>query len=161
MTTNVFVHALTGKAGKWSRFSFPFPIEAFAQLGDDLFIRSGDRILRVVAGLITDHVDGTEVPFGGLVQWPYIDTGTPGLSKKMHGFDLVATGNPSVTFGYDQTNPAAFTASYVIDPDTYPGGIIPMPIRAPTISMRIEFLPGTAWKLNAATLYLSESKGSP
>jgi hypothetical protein len=79
----------------------------------------------------------------------------------MRGFDIVASGDVEVSFGYDQTNPAAFTAAYAINPDTYPGGIIPMPLRAPTVSMRVEFVPGTAWKLNSATLYLSESKGSP
>lgn len=159
--TTVFVHSLNAGAGKWSQYSFPFPVEAFAQLGDDLYIRTGDRIVKVVEGLLTDHVDGDEVPFGGVVQWPYIDAGTPALSKKMRGFDLVSAGDPEVSFGYDQSNPAAFTAPYAIDPDTYAGGVIPMPLRAPSFSMKVEFQPGTAWTLWSATLYLSESKGSP
>lgn len=159
--TDVFVHTLNGGAGKWSMYDFPFPIEAFAQLGDDLFIRTGDKIVRVVEGLLTDHVDGDEVEFGGVVQWPYIDLGTPGLSKKLHGFDLVATGAPSVSFGYDQSNPAAFTTPYAINPDTYPGGVIPMPLRAPSLSMKVTFAPGTAWSLNSASLYVTESRGQP
>lgn len=163
--TEVFVHTLNGGAGKWSIYDFPFPVEAFAQLGDDLYIRTGDRILRVVDGLLTDHIvddDGdADVAFAGVVQWPYVDFGTPGLSKKLRGFDLVASGDPSVSFGYDQSNPATFTTPYNIPPDTYTGGVIPMPLRAPTFSLKIDFAPGTAWSLQSAGLYLSESRGSP
>lgn len=159
--TTVFVHTLNGQSGKWSKYIFPFVVEAFAQLGDDLYIRTGDKIVRVVEGLLTDHVDGDEVPFGGVVQWPYIDLGTPGLSKKLYGFDLVATGAPSVSFGYDQTSPSAFTTPYAISPDTYPGGVIPMPLRAPSLSMKVTFAAGTAWSLNGASLYVTESRGQP
>lgn len=159
--TTVFVQSLNSQQGKWSKYLFDFPVEAFAQLADDLYIRSGDKILRVVEGLLTDHVDGNEVEFGGVVQWPYVDFGTPALSKKLRGYDLVSAGDPEVSFGYDQTNPATFTTPFAISPDTYSGGVIAMPLRAPTFSMKVEFQPGTAWTLYSATLYLSESKGSP
>lgn len=161
MTTTVFVHSLTGGRGKWSKYALPFSVEAFAQLGDDLYIRTGDRILRVVAGRLTDHVNGSETGFGGVVQWPWIDLGTMGLSKKLVGFDIVSAGNPRISFGYDQTTPATFTTAVAISPDTYSGGMIPLAVRAPSVSMKVEFLPGTAWELQGATVYLSESKGNP
>lgn len=159
--TTVFVHALTGRSGKWSRYTFPFPINGFGQLADDLYIRSGDKILRVVDGLLTDHVDGAEVPFGGVQQWPYIDSGTPGATKQMVGLDLVASGVPTISIGYDQSDMSRFTSGYTINPDTMPGGMIPFPLMAPTFSLKITFAPGTAWKVRSATLYLNETKGQP
>ena len=159
--TTVFVYAMTGRNGKWSRYTFDFPINGFGQLADDLYIRSGDKILRVVDGLLTDHVDGDEVEFGAVQQWPYIDVGTPGATKQLVGFDLVASGDPSIAFGWDQSDMSKFTAPYAINPDTMPGGIIPFPLNAPTFSLRITFAPGTAWKVRSATLYVNEMRGQP
>ena len=76
-------------------------------------------------------------------------------------FDLVAAGEPSVSFGFDQGTPASFTTPFAISPDTYTGGVIPMPLRGPTFSLKVDFAPGEAWTLWSATLYLSESRGSP
>lgn len=159
--TEVFVHTLNGGAGKWSRYVFPFPIMGFGQLEDDLYIRSGDKILRVVRGLLSDHVDGVEVEFDGLQQWPYIDLGTPGVTKQMIGLDLVASGDTTISIGYDQGDMSRFTPGYTINPDTMPGGIVPFPLMAPTFSLKITFAPGTAWKVRSATLYLNETKGQP
>lgn len=159
--TTVFVHALTGRSGKWSRYTFPFAIEAFAQLDNDLYIRSADKLLRVVDGLLTDHVDGDEVGFGAVQQWPWIDLGTPGATKQMVGMDLVASGDTTLAIGYDQTDLSKFTTGYTINPDTMPGGMVPFPLMAPTFSLKIAFAPGTAWKVRSATLYVNETRGQP
>lgn len=159
--TPVFVHALTGRNGKWSIYEFPFVVEAFGQLGDDLFIRSGDKILRVEQGLQTDHVDGEEVPFPGVVQWPWLDDGAPGATKTFEAVDLVATGAPSISIGYDQRNLSAFTTPYAIDPDTLPGGTIPIPVMGPSFSLRVDFAAGTPWSLKSAILYLEDTRGQP
>ena len=159
--TTVFVHTINGRNGKWSKYLFPFSVERFGQLGDDLYIRSGDKILRVVAGLLTDHVDGVEVEFSGLVQYPWIDGGLAGATKMMEGVDLVASGDPSVSIGYDQRNTSAFTTPYQINPDTMPGGIIPIPVMGPSFSLRINFAGGTAWSLKSANLYLEDTRGQP
>lgn len=161
MTSTVYVHTRNGKTSAWSRYEFPFTVEAFAQLGNDLYIRNGDVVSKVVEGLQTDYYLAAAVPFAGAVQWPWLDFGLPGATKRLKGFDLVASGVPSVSIGYDQRNPATFTTPYVVSADTLPGGIIAFPIMAPTFSFRVDFAAGTAWSLHAATLYVSQSAGQP
>ena len=159
--TTVFVHTLNGGAGKWSKYIFPFVVEAFAQLGDDLYIRTGDKIVRVEKGVLTDHVAGEEVPFTGLVQWPWLDNGNPGGTKMLEAVDLVASGVPSISIGYNQNDLNAFTTPYTINPDTLTGGTIPIPVMGPSFSLRVNFAAGTAWSLKSAALYLEDTKGQP
>ena len=159
--TTVFVHTLNGGAGKWSKYIFPFVVEAFAQLGDDLYIRTGDKIVRVEKGVLTDHVAGEEVPFTGIVQWPWLDNGNPGATKTLEAVDLVASGVPSISIGYNQNDLNAFTTPYTINPDTLTGGTIPIPVMGPSFSLRVNFAAGTAWSLKSAALYLEDTKGQP
>lgn len=156
-----YVYTMNAGRGKWSRYVFPFSVDAFAQLGDDLYIRSGDRVLRVVEGLATDDVDGVAAGFPGIVQWPWLDMGAPGATKMLEGFDLVASGSPSVSVGYDQRTPGAFTTPYAVDPDTLPGGVIPLPVMGPSFALRVDFAPGSNWSLQAANLYVDDTKGQP
>lgn len=157
----VFVHTLNAGRGKWSRYLFPFQIDAFSQLGGELLIRAGDTVVKVKEGLLTDHVDGSDVGFSGAVQWPWIDAGQPGVTKQMIGFDLVAAGEPSVSFGFDQADLARFTDPYPIPADTMTGGIIPMPLMAPSVSLRLDFAAGSAWNVRSATIYLNDGKWQP
>lgn len=155
------VYTMNAGRGKWSQYAFPFSVDAFAQLGDDLYIRSGDRVLRVVEGLATDDVDGVATGFPGIVQWPWLDMGAPGATKMLEGFDLVASGSPSVSVGYDQRTTGAFTTPYAVDPDTLPGGVIPLPVMGPSFALRVDFAPGSNWGLQAANLYVDDTKGQP
>ena len=159
--STVWVFTMSGGKGKWSYYAFPFAIEAFAQLGNTLYMRHGNTVSRVVEGIATDEVDGVQVPFGGRAQWPWVDAGQTGATKMMKGFDLVATGLPAVSVGYDERNPNAFTAPYAIDPDTLPGGLIPLPVMGPSFSLRIDFEPGTRWSLKSAALQLIDTMGQP
>jgi hypothetical protein len=159
MSTNVYVYTLNAGKGKWSRYVFPFSIEAFAQLGDDLYIRHGDYVSRVVEGIDTDDVAGDPTNFAGLVQWAWLDFGRPGVTKMLEGFDYVGEGQaPRVAFGYDQRNVAALTPPYLIPNDTLSGGMIPMPISAPTMSVRLAFDGGQAWRVNSVQLYVADDR---
>lgn len=159
--STVFVHTRAGRVSAWSRYLFPFSVEAFAQLGNDLYVRHDDQISMVAEGATADEVGGTQIAFPGLVQWPWLDMGTIGTTKMMEGFDIVATGVPSVSVGYDQRDPNAFTAPYTVDPDTMPGGIIPLPVSAPTFSLRVEFGPSEKWSLQGVLVYTVGSGGMP
>lgn len=158
MSSTVFVCTMNGGKPKWSRYVFPWSVEAFAQLADALYIRSGDAIRVVSEQAVTDEVDGVPVPFAGTVQWGWLDAGQPGANKMLEGFDVVGTGTPSVSVGYDQRDPSAFTTPYEVDPDTMPGDIIPLPVVAPSMSVRLQYAGGEAWSLQAVNLYLHDER---
>lgn len=157
----VHVCTMNGGKPKWSRYIFPFAVDAFAQLGNDLYIRHGDEVSVVDEDVATDEVGGVAIDFSGVVWWPWLDFGQPGVTKMLEGFDIVGSGAPSVSIGYDQRNLAAFTAPYAVSPDTMPGGIIPLPVAAPTMSVRIDYAGGQAWNLQAFQLYLDDMRGQP
>lgn len=163
MSTQVFVYSMTqtGKVGAWSRYIFPFSVDAFAQLGNDLYIRNGDVVSIVNEDAVADDVDGLPVEFGGTVQWPWLDFGQPGVTKMLEGFDIVSTGLPSVSIGYDERNPAAYTDPYAVDADTLVGGIIPLPVMGPTFSVKVDFAPGEKWQLQSVLLSLFDQANGP
>ena len=153
---------LNGGKGKWSRYVFPFSIEAFTQLGNDLYVRHGDTVSKVVDGVYTDDVDGVAVPFVGLVQSQWLDCGAAGVTKMLYSLDYIGTGQgPSVSIGYDQRSTAAFTTPYAIDPDTMVGTPIPIPVAAPTFSVKLEYAGGAKWSLQALNLYTDYLLGQP
>lgn len=156
--STVFVYTRNSAKGRWSRYVFPFSIDAFAQLADDLYIRSGDTIKRVSEQANRDVHQGATVNFDGTVQWPWLEMGQPGVTKMLEGFDIVASGTPSVSIGYDQRDTAAFTTPYQIPADTVPGDIIPLPVSAPTFSLKVTFAGGQAWSLWQCLLYLSDNR---
>lgn len=161
-TSTVFVYTLNGGKGKWSRYSFPFSIEAFAQLGNVLYVRHGDVVSRVVEEAVNDEVDGVGVPFPGIVQSQWLDCGAAGVTKMLDSLDYIGTGQgPSVSIGYDQRNAAAFTTPYAIDPDTMPGTSVPIPVAAPTFSVRLDYNGGEKWSLQAVNLYTDTLAGEP
>jgi hypothetical protein len=151
------------KSGSWSRYRFPFEITDFALLGNDLYFRQGDTISKFDKSVAYDEltVGGTQVPFGGRVQWNWLDCGQPGTTKQMHGFDFIGTGSPSFSVGYDERNKDRFTTAYAIDADTLPGGIIPLPVVAPSMSFRVDFTAGTAWTVKSVLLYVDDLGNGP
>jgi len=161
--STVFVYTMTqtGKVGAWSRYQFPISVDAFAQLGNDLYIRNGDVVSIVNEDAVADDVDGSPVEFGGTVQWPWLDFGQPGVTKMLEGFDIVSTGAPSVSIGYDERNLSAFTDPYAVDADTLVGGIIPLPVMGPTFSIKVDFAPGEKWQLQSVNLSLFDMSNGP
>ena len=159
--SEVFVYTMSraGKAGAWSRYLFSFVITDFAQLGNDLYARHGDSISRVSESATTD---GGE-PFPGLVWWPYLDIGTPGITKMIESIDYVGNGSPaSLSIGTDQRYPDAFTAPMVIGSDTMPGTPIPLPVAAPTYSVKLEFnSAGGKWQVQSVVLTTHPFGGQP
>ncbi len=162
----IFVYATGVKA--WSRFVMPFAIDNFVLSGDRLNYRAGDVVGYFEEGITYDEVYDDEdeiVPtyFDGVIQFPWLDFGQPGLTKMFHGFDIIGTGIPDVQFGYDENNLATFTASYVVEPDTLTDGMISMPISAPSVSVKVtyggEINAATGWDLKAIFLYLEDLFG--
>lgn len=157
-----FVITMNGGKPKCSRNIFPWSVDAFAQLGNDLYIRHGDEVSVVSESANTDDVAGVPTNFTGLVQWAWLDNGQPGVTKMLESLDYVGSGQgPSLSIGYDQRSTSAFTDPYLIEDDTLPGAPIPMPVAAPTFSIKLDFAGGSAWGVNAVTLHLSNMAGNP
>lgn len=161
-SVHVYSMARAGQAGAWSRYELPFAVEAFAQLGDDLYIRHGNSISVVSEGATQDEVGGALVNFPGVVWWPWLDFGAPGQTKMLEGFDYVGTGQgPSISIGYDQRSNAAFTPAYQIVNDTMPGGMVPIPVAAPTLSVKLSFAGGEKWNVQSVLLSVLPMQGGP
>ncbi len=119
---------------------------------------SGNNILVDVGVLITVAVSGT--PFEGYISWPYLDFGILGVDKMLEGFDLVADGTFRVSFGYSQRDFSLATPDYALDGDTLVGGMVPMPLTAPSFQLRLTFDADQSWEWFAANLYINnESTG--
>lgn len=161
MTTTVFVYTMNkvGAVGAWSRYVFPFGIDDFTQLGDDLYIRSGDDILKVDDDVVTDYAgDPREQVFTGLLQWPWLDFGAPGVTKQLVGFDIVGTGPSQIQIGYDQSAKGVFTEAFTIPADSVPGMMIPLPVMAPSMSVKLTYPGGQKWQFNALNVTLSDMR---
>lgn len=162
MATEFFIYSISaiGKVGAWSRYVFPFKVDDWCLYGDDFCMRSGDYIHVLDDELLGDEVSpGETVPFEGKIQWPWLDFGQPGVTKSLYGFDVIGIGDVSVEFGYDQTNGGAFTDPYPVPADNVPGMVIPMPLSAPSFSVRLRYTGSQQWQWNAFNLYLQDLRG--
>jgi hypothetical protein len=157
--TEVFVYTMTqiGQVGAWSRYVFPFEVHTWAIQGDSLYLRSADRIYRMVDGAVGDELEpGVFTPFQGVIQWPWLDFGPAGVTKMLYGFEVVGRGKVGIQIGFDQTNGGALTPAYEVDPDTLTGGPVPMAMAAPTFSVRLVYDGAQAWQWNAFGLYVQD-----
>ena len=157
-TDTVFIYTMNRgvQGGAWSRYVFPWTIEYYAHLEGNLYLRHGDDVSVVIEGQTDD--DGTG--FQGVIQWPWLDFGLPGRNKMLIGFDIVGEGTSNIEIGYDQTQGGLFTTSYAIPADTYPGQIIPLPLTAPSMSVKLTYDADQAWQWNALSLYLQDQRVS-
>lgn len=139
----VMVYTLNqiGQIGAWSRYVFPYAIDDWTQEGNDLYVRDGDTVYRISEDIgACDFIrGGTAAPFDAIIQWPWLDMGRPGVDKQMESFDIVGYGECEVEFGYDQSEEGWFTEPYRVVADSVPGTTIPMPIRAPSYSVRLRY----------------------
>jgi len=142
----------------WSRYTFPTPVDDWTIQNQDLFLRSGDKVWRVDDDVFVDDFGDTNVEIIGRIWWPYLDFGALGVTKKLIGFDTVAEGEYSVSIGYNQNDVLQFTPPYTIAGDTIPGDIIPIPVSAPSLQLRLQFENNTmnAWEWSASALHLQD-----
>lgn len=97
-----------------------------------------------------------EQEFEGVIQWAWLDFGQPGVSKNLLGFDHAGTGTLRIQVGYDQSNLSTFTAEYAIAADNVPGLLIPLPLTAPSMSVKLTYDGGQAWMWNATTVWFKD-----
>ena len=156
MSQNVFVYTMNRgtRSGSWSRYIFPFVVEDYAYLGDDLYLRAGDTVYLVEP----DSVYDSGIGFEAIIWWPYLDFGSPGVNKMVIGFDCVIDGEFDVQFGYNQATREGYTTKVRIPDDNVPGQIIPMPINSPAMAVKITVPGGQDWRYYNFMLYLQDNR---
>ena len=157
-STVVFVYTLNrlNAPGTWSRYVFPYAIDDFCTLNDILYIRSGDDVLFYDEDALSDYNnDPRSVTFDGVIWWPWLDFNSASVTKRMDGFDVVGVGVPSIQIAYDQSNVSAATIPYTVPADSIPGMMIPMPVMAPSFSVKVTYPGGQKWKLQAINLWFT------
>jgi hypothetical protein len=181
-----FVLTINGTSGtkSWSRYLFPETITDWCLNGGILYLRTANNwVWQLDAGTVgiddssATIASATNIPFNGVVQWPYLDLGSLGRNKMLVGVDLVGDGQCSIQVAYQQADKTTFvdnplfasstnvTAPYLVTiSDTVPGQPLPIPINAPSYSVILTFAGSSsaanAWTWEAANIYITDATGA-
>jgi hypothetical protein len=147
----LFVYSIsrTSRIAAWSQYFLSQPVDAFAELGQVLYIRSGDSVYKLDDAVSTD--DGTQ--YEVLVQLPYMDFKAPGDLKQVYGIDVVVEGTCLVSVGYDVRDPDAFTPEVKVKGNTRPGGMVSMECAGTEFSLRFRNYDNKPFRLDGVTVY--------
>ncbi|GAB3188552.1 hypothetical protein [Hydrogenophaga aquatica] len=147
----LFVYSIsrTAKIAAWSQYFLSQTVDAFAELGQELYIRSGDSVYKLDEAVSTD--DGTQ--YEVLIQLPYMDFKKPGNLKRIYGADVVVDGACSFSLGFDVRDPDAFTPEVKVKGNTRPGGMIPVECTGTEFSIRLRNYDNKPFRVDALTLY--------
>lgn len=98
--------------------------------------------------------------FQGVIHWPHLDFGNLGVEKQFVGIDVVATApeGVNVSIGYDQRDLAARTADFLLDEDTLPAQMVPIPVAGPSFDVKLTFEPEQIWEWNASSIYIQDMR---
>lgn len=148
---HLFVYSIsrTAKIAAWSHYYISFPVDAVAELGKQLYFRSGDDVY------IFDENETTDggIPFEVVIELPWMDLKKPGDLKMIQAVDAVLEGKAFISLAFDSRNPNARTPEVLVSGNTRPTGLIPMPCCGTEVSIRIRNYDDKPFKLNALTLY--------
>lgn len=148
----VYSQSKTSKIAAWSQYFMSVEVEAVAQLGQTLYLRSGDAIYKLDDEAATDDGEQYEV----LIILPYLNFKSPGTLKHIYGADVVCDGKGYLSLGFDPRNPDALTPEIPVSGNTRPGGMIPIECSGTDISIRIRNYDDKKFQLNAVTIYYED-----
>jgi hypothetical protein len=150
----LFVYSIsrTAKIAAWSQYFLSAPVDAFAELGQELYIRSGDTVYKLNEEVSTD--DGTQ--YEVLIQLPYMDLKKPGILKQIWGADVVVEGTCFMSIGFDVRDPDAFTPEVKVKGNTRPGGLIPVECTGTEFSIRLRNFDNKPFRVDAITLHWND-----
>jgi hypothetical protein len=148
---DVFVYSIsrTAKIAAWSRYRFPFAIEAFAELGGVLYLRSGDNVYRLSDESHTDDGQLIEVELA----LPYMDLKAPGETKRLLGAQVIAEGECTFSVAFDERYPQAATPLVRLRGTTRGGVRIPLHRCGSAFALRFKNRDNKPFRLDAVTLY--------
>lgn len=150
----LFVYSIsrTAKIAAWSRYFLPFNVDAYAELGQVLYLRSGDSVYKLDPEVYTD--DGTQ--YEVLLLLPYMDFKKPGNLKRIYGADVVIEGRAEFSIGFDARDPDAYTPPVRVKGNTRPGGMIPIECCGTEFALRFRNYDDKPFRLDSVTLYFED-----
>ena len=170
--SEVFVYSQSrlGRVGAWSRYTFPYDIQGATVKDGELYLRSPASLLRVDESSSLDNVDpavpSSGSPIVSYVWWPFMDLGSPGVTKMLHSMEIVADSDAAyvsaIYVGANQRD-AVFPDDYTLvasstqtDKDTLAGSPIPVGIAGPSFSIRIDMGSVVQWELYGISLTIQD-----
>ena len=147
----LFVYSIsrTAKIAAWSRYFLPNAVDAFAELGQELYIRAGDDVFKLDPESYTD--DGLQ--FEVLLDLPYMDFKSPGQLKRIYGADVVVDGKCEFSIGFDVRDKDAYTNPVRVKGNTRPSGMIPVECAGTEFALRLRNYDSAGFRLDSVTLY--------
>jgi hypothetical protein len=147
----LFVYSIsrTAKIAAWSQYFLSKTVDGFAELGQELYIRSGDSVYKLDEAVNTD--DGTQ--FEVLIDLPYMNFKTPGMLKRITGADVVVNGRCEFSVGFDVRDPDAFTPPVKVKGNTRPSGMIPVECTGTEFALRFRNFDNKPFRVDAVTIY--------
>lgn len=147
----LFVYSIsrTAKIAAWSRYFLPNAVDAFAELGQELYIRAGDDVFKLDPESYTD--DGLQ--FEVLLDLPYMDFKSPGQLKRIYGADVVVDGKCEFSIGFDVRDKDAYTNPVKVKGNTRPSGMIPVECAGTEFALRLRNYDSAGFRLDSVTLY--------
>lgn len=150
----LFVYSIsrTAKIAAWSQYFLSVNVDAFAELGQELYIRSGDAVYKLDEAAKTD--DNTQ--YDVLIQLPYMNFKKPGTLKRVYGLDVVVEGQCFVSIGFDVRDPDAFTPEVKVKGNTRGGGLIPVECTGTEFSIRLRNYDNKPFRVDALSLHFDD-----
>lgn len=154
IANRLFVYSIsrTAKIAAWSEYFLSVPVDAFAELGQTLYIRSGDAVYKLDDSVSTDDGSQYEV----LIELPYMDFKLPGNLKQIVGADVVITGRAEFSVGWDSRDPDAFTNAVRVKGNTRPAGTIPVECSGTEFALRFRNYDNQPFQLDSVTIYFND-----
>ncbi len=154
MGNELFVYSIsrTAKIAAWSHYFLPATADAFAELGQTLYIRCGDNVFKLDPDV---HADQGQ-PYEVVIQLPYMDLKKPGRNKRIFGADLVMEGRCEFSVGFDVRDATAFTDPVRVKGNTRGGGMIPVESCGTEFSLKFRNFDNKPFRLDAVTLYFDD-----
>lgn len=151
MENRLFVYSFsrTSKIAAWSQYFLSVPVDAFAELGQTLYIRSGDTVYALDDEMHTDDGQQYEV----LLDLPYMDLKRPGRLKRITAVDLVVEGRCEFSVGYDVRDPDAYTPPVRVKGNTRPAGLVSVECVGTEFAMRFRNYDNKPFRVDAVTIY--------
>lgn len=146
---DVFTFSRTGKISAWSRYEFPFAIDAAAVYAGTLYLRAGDVVYTLSRSAYADNTTPPTVT----VELPYMNLKSPGVLKMITGFDCVIKGTANFQFRFNPNDESQITSAIQLTGDTHNGTMQPVELCCTSIAPVITHSANEEFEIHSLTIY--------